>query len=97
MMKWVVLTWCCVLCCLVNVCDAAYVTTLSVKNKDELKKAIKGGQCWLIACTDMKDNEIGERLVAQAGDSLDGECNLGSMKCRQKVDATTSFASKCVS
>jgi len=75
---------------------AAYVTTLSVKQPDELKRVMKGGECWLVACTDMEDKEIGERLVGQAADSLDDECNVGALKCRKKVDASTTFAAKCV-
>ena len=74
--------------------DGAYATTLSVKQPDELKQVMKGGDCWLVACSDMEDKQIGERLVEQAGDSLKGECNVATLKCRKKVSKGVSFVSK---
>eukprot|EP00750_Incisomonas_marina_P016897 INCI19638.1.p1 GENE.INCI19638.1~~INCI19638.1.p1 ORF type:complete len:541 (-),score=138.24 INCI19638.1:1635-3257(-) len=74
--------------------DSAYATTLSVKRPDELRKVMRGGDCWLVACTDMEDNEIGLRLVEKAGDSLEGECQIGSMQCRKKVEKGVTFASR---
>ena len=44
----------------------------------------------------MEDNEIGLRLVEKAGDSLEGECQIGSMQCRKKVEKGVTFASRCV-
>ncbi len=76
--------------------SAAYVTTLSVKQPDELRKVMLGGECWLVACTDMEDNDIGERLVGQAADTLGGECQVGALKCRKKVSDNVTFAAKSV-
>ena len=66
---------------------SASLTKLQAKNADLLKTALFGGDCWVIACTDMSDGGTGQQLLEKAMDYSDAAevCKGATLKCEAKL------------
>ena len=56
------------LAALIALANAASLTSLKSTDADLLKEAFFGGECWLIACTDVHDKKTGANLLEKALD-----------------------------
>ena len=60
---------------------------LSASRPDELKAALWGGDCYVVACTDVGDGGTGKTLVESAASLLakDDMCNAATLKCQASL------------
>ncbi|KAJ1454565.1 hypothetical protein M885DRAFT_588034 [Pelagophyceae sp. CCMP2097] len=67
---------------------AAVLKELSIKRPDELKKALFGGECYAVACSDVGDKGMGELLLDAVAPKLapgNVACALATLKCRDTL------------
>ena len=70
---------------LIALTNAASLTSLKSTDADLLKEAFFGGECWLIACTDVHDKKTGANLLEKALDDPKVSCRGASLQCGKKL------------
>ena len=75
------------LAALVALTNAASLTSLRTTDADLLKEAFFGGECWLIACTDVHDKKTGANLLEKALDDAKAStsCRGASLQCGKRL------------